>query len=160
MKQLLGLVQNNPFSLAPWTSVHTYSCLYGSLFGHLFRMLNIPRHNHIFSSYREKMWLLNNWYFQSSLKALSGPRINVLLEGRNQRHVEKWWPFGFSNKHSSERPSKASGDFTVIHSNGTHLYKYQYLSFNKRPTFFKGGDQKSALVHLYIDCCVLLIKMV
>lgn len=48
----------------------------------------------------------------------------------------------------------------MIHSNATHLYKYQYLSFNKRPTFFKGGNQKRALVPLCIDCHVRLIKMV
>lgn len=48
----------------------------------------------------------------------------------------------------------------VIYSNATHLYKYQYLSKRKRPTFFKVGYQKSALEPPYIDCYMLLIKMV
>lgn len=127
----------------------------------LFRMLNIHRHNENFSSYQKrKKWFLNNGYFQSTFKALSRPRMNVLLGEWNQQDVEKRWPFWFSNKHFSEGSSRSSGDFTVIHSNVTHLCKYQYLSFLKRPTFFKVGYQKSTLMSPYIDCYILLIKMV
>lgn len=109
MNQLLGVAPTNPFSFMSWTFVHTNSCLHGSLFGHLFKMLNKPRHNHKLSSHRKKMWLLNKWYFHSTLRALSEPRINVLPGEWNQQHMEKWWPFWFSNKHSSERPSMPSG---------------------------------------------------
>lgn len=58
MKPLLGSIQNNLFRLASWTSVHIKSCLCGSLFGHLFRVLNIHRHDHTFASYQKKCGFL------------------------------------------------------------------------------------------------------
>lgn len=102
-----------------------------------------------------------NWYFQSTLKALSVPRINAFLGEWNQQHGEKWWPFWFSNKHFSEGPSKSSRDFMVIHSNATHLYKYQYLSFFLKAHIFQRKPSETPISHLHTSIALSwLIKMV